>query len=246
MEERACKNCGKPVADKYCGHCGQKVITNRLTLIDSLSMLFSSVFSLERGFFFTTWELLKNPEEVTRAYINGITVRFFHPFRFIFVWASVSALLNVYFHSTDAVGEYFKMNENAPDLSWINQYMSLILMGTIPFMSLFSRLLYRKKDLNYTEHLVVNAYANGLSTAVGILGFGLYLFPNLIEIAISLSFLIMIGVTGYVYSRTFTENIILSMFKFILVYILVIISSSVLSGIVVLIYVVISKLLGIA
>jgi hypothetical protein len=64
-EKTLCKNCADPLHGAYCSNCGQKLITKRYTVLDSIHMVFNQVFNLERGIMFTLKELLVSPQKVT-------------------------------------------------------------------------------------------------------------------------------------------------------------------------------------
>jgi hypothetical protein len=103
--ETVCKSCSSNLNGTYCSICGQKVISKRFTLKKSVGWLFANIFNLEKGFLSTTWDLIKKPGKVVSNFLNGITVPYAHPFRFIFVWATVSTLIAVYTGAYDKMGE---------------------------------------------------------------------------------------------------------------------------------------------
>jgi len=237
MEEVTnCKNCDAKLTGPFCGNCGQKLITKRYTVFDSLNMLFNQVFNLDKGILFTLKELTINPQKVTLNYINGVTIKYFHPFRFLLVFASISAVLNYVFKSTDLVNEYFGMvQEDAEETKKIgdlvNQNLTLIILGAIPIISLFTKLFYRKKDFNYTEHLILNAYSNGLSSAFGLLTYIFYAIPSLVPVGIFFSSGLMFIVSAYIFSKTMKENYFLSFIKYFGAFLLSFIFIMVLSAI---------------
>jgi hypothetical protein len=228
-EKTLCKNCAEPLHGAYCSNCGQKLISKRYTVFDSIQMVFNQVFNLERGILFTLKELLVSPQKVTLDYINGVTIKYFHPFRFLLVFASISAVLNYYFQSIDMVKEYFGMvKEDAEDTKKVgdivNQNLTLIILAAIPIFSFFTKLFYRKRDFNYTEHLIINAYANGLASALGLITYIFYAIPPLVSIGILISSFLTFFVAGYVFSKTMNENYFLSLFKYLFAFSLSLIS----------------------
>ena len=228
-EKTLCKNCAEPLHGAYCSNCGQKLISKRYTVFDSIQMVFNQVFNLERGILFTLKELIVSPQKVTLDYINGVTIKYFHPFRFLLVFASISAVLNYYFQSIDMVKEYFGMvKEDAEDTKKVgdivNQNLTLIILAAIPIFSFFTKLFYRKRDFNYTEHLIINAYANGLASALGLITYIFYAIPPLVSIGILISSFLTFFVAGYVFSKTMNENYFLSLFKYLFAFSLSLIS----------------------
>ncbi|MEZ5056514.1 MAG: DUF3667 domain-containing protein [Saprospiraceae bacterium] len=90
-----CKNCGLPVEGDFCPNCGQKVIRKRLTVQNLLQETVNVVTNIEKGFWYTTHMLFKNPGELARNFLSGATVRIFNPFRFLIIWMSVMVFLNL-------------------------------------------------------------------------------------------------------------------------------------------------------
>ncbi|MGB3077308.1 MAG: hypothetical protein WBB36_18420, partial [Chitinophagales bacterium] len=66
-----CKNCGHPVKDLYCGHCGQKLILDRITFGYLWSELFHFFTHIEHGFIFTSFKMLTAPGKTVSAFIDG-------------------------------------------------------------------------------------------------------------------------------------------------------------------------------
>jgi len=240
-EKTLCKNCAEPLHGAYCSNCGQKLITKRYTVLDSIHMVFNQVFNLERGIMFTLKELLVSPQKVTLDYINGVTIKYFHPFRFLLVFASISAVLNYYFQSTDMVNEYFGLSGDQTEDTKkvgdiVNQNLTLIILAAIPIFSFFTKLFYRKRDFNYTEHLIINAYANGLITYI------FYAIPSLVSVGIFLSSFLTFFVAGYVFSKTMKENYFLSLFKYLFAFSLSLISLMFVGAIIGIAYKMITKI----
>jgi hypothetical protein len=224
----ACKNCETNFEGNYCPNCGQKFIERRFNMKDSLVWLFNSIFNLDRGFFHTSIQLIKQPGEVISKVLNGVTVRYTHPFRLLFIWATISTLLvvvfGVYDQTTDLVQdpnlteEQIRVQTQMKEL--MKKYLSFIIMLIVPMVSFFSWLFYRKLQLNYAEHLVINAYALAMTTFIGIpIIFAQYFF-HYTGIFTGISMFLNVALVAYVYSAFFKENYFASFFKFLLGFIL--------------------------
>ena len=252
-----CKNCENNYEGNFCPRCGQRYIEKRFTLKDSIVWLFSSVFNLERGFVPTTLQLITKPGVTIRNYLSGITVRYAHPFRFVFIWATISAILNVYFGffedsqemMSQTFGEEANYNEEQIEFTKksnevIRNYMSLVIMATIPFMSFFSYLLFKKKKYNYAEHLIVNAYANASSIVIGLPLLVFYFFTDNITLISTLSFSIGAFVMIRVYKFFFEVNGFIAFLKYVLTFAFTFLSASIIGVIVVIVIAIASKFLG--
>jgi hypothetical protein len=83
---RRCLNCGTPLSDVYCPHCGQKDIPKRQTLGELFSNFISSFWSYESKFFKTCQYLLFKPGFLATEYNAGRRERFYHPARmYVFI-----------------------------------------------------------------------------------------------------------------------------------------------------------------
>ena len=77
--------------------------------------MLTNIFNLEKGFLYTTWALIKTPGKVVSEYLSGITIPYAHPFRFIFVSATISTLIAVYTRVYDEIGKLTaEMNSDNP------------------------------------------------------------------------------------------------------------------------------------
>jgi DNA-directed RNA polymerase subunit RPC12/RpoP len=112
-----CKNCGTQLSeqDAYCSNCGQKIIKERYTVKRFWGELIRIITNVERGFWFTLKQMFVAPATVISNYLNGKTKPYYHPFRYIFIWASIAVVIGLYFHFYD------NSQDNFNDLLGINQ-----------------------------------------------------------------------------------------------------------------------------
>ena len=223
-ESVSCKNCGHQYNGFYCPQCGQKHITTRITVKESLKKWLGVIVNLEKGLWPTSWLMFKDPKKVINDYLNGITVPYSHPFRFLFLWLTVQVFLilssgvfdmtqgNFY---TEMQGQPQQMNEGQQKLlSGVKQYLQLFLVLSMPFLAMATKLFFRQRSLNFAEHLVVNSYAYGASLILSLLMIPFYYFAENHMVSLQL---IGMGVSiiymAYVYSSIFYENVFLVVFK---------------------------------
>lgn len=251
--EKICKNCEHHFEGQYCPNCGQKFIDQRLTLKESINWALNSIFNLDRGFLYTSLAVLRKPGTVIKDMLNGITIRYSHPFRFIFIWASLAAIFGVaagtYSDTSIAVNEAMGVNEeqlkNTKKIQeTIGSYMSFIIMAMIPFYSLGSYWLFKSKRFNYAEHLVINSYAFGSSTMLGIPFMIAYLFfPQLSFLNYS-GFIIGLIIISRAYAQVFDTNVFTATAKYLLSFIMSLIMSIIFGIIIMIIVLICMKLLG--
>lgn len=226
---KVCKNCQTEYQGNFCPNCGQKYIDRRFNLKDSILWFFNSIFNLDHGFLYTSKELLLHPGKVIHDVLNGITVRYTHPFRLLFIWATISTLmvisLGTFDESNETLSQGLQYSEaqlrmQAKINEIMKKYLSFFIMANVPLVSLFGLLLYRKKKLNFTEHMVVNSYGYVLTSAVGVLvTIGQY-FSHAPGIFIWISLATNLLVMAYVYQSTFKENYFISLLKYFVAFVL--------------------------
>ena len=165
---KQCKNCGHEYEGNFCPNCGQKYIDKRYNLKDSIVWFFNSIFNLDHGFLYTTKELVVKPGHVIRSVLNGITINYTHPFRLLFIWATINTLAVIFFGTFDEqtaeITNSFEYSEAQQKFqqevnAYMKKYLNFVIMLNIPFFSIFSGLLYRKRKFNFAEHLIINSYA---------------------------------------------------------------------------------------
>jgi Protein of unknown function (DUF3667) len=81
-----CLNCGTPLTDVFCPHCGQKDLPRRQTLRELFENFISSFWSYEGKFFRTTKYLITKPGFLAKEYNAGKRESFYHPARmYVFI-----------------------------------------------------------------------------------------------------------------------------------------------------------------
>ncbi len=209
-EAQSCKTCEASVAGMYCSQCGQKVILHRITVRHLLSDFFKQITNLDRGLWHTAVVLFRNPGKVVRDYACGRTVEYATPFRYVLIWVTLSFLLYFSLWKPEAqVAEMqAMMGAEMPTYQgfmeqWnkiVQDYSQLLALLLVPTNALCSWLLFRKKGLNYAEHLVGNAYFYGQVMVVSVL-----ITPVLAFVArdFTVAFLSSLGITFIYYVFAF-------------------------------------------
>ena len=96
-----CLNCGTPLRDSFCHHCGQKDIPQRQTLGELWTNFISSFWSYEGKFFLTTKYLVTRPGFLAMEYNKGKRESFYHPARMYVFISFVFFLIFFSFGNTD-------------------------------------------------------------------------------------------------------------------------------------------------
>lgn len=169
-----CKNCSVDVQSEfsYCPSCGGKIIRNRLTLKQLGQDLSYSVFNLDNTLFKTFRHLFSRPEEVVLGYISGVRKKYMNPTSYFAIAITLSGVLffvlrSVY-HIDLTPGSL--TNKDTPNMDFVFDYQGLLSYLMMPLYALMTWILFLdRKKLNYTEHLVANAYITGQVSFVQVL-----------------------------------------------------------------------------
>ena len=115
-------------------------------------------------------------------------------------------------------------------LEQIKKYLALILMVSIPFNSIGSFFVYKNKKFNFAEHLVINSFTYGFTILLGLPLVALFLIPNGIFIHSTVSTPVYFIGMIYIFTKFFKENVIISFFKVLLVFLVSLIFSMLFGG----------------
>ncbi len=168
-----CKNCTINLreGDKFCAHCGAKVIDQRLTIKHLAAESSAVFFNLDSNKPIKTFlDLFRRPEEVINGFIQGVRKKYINAFGYFTIALTFSGLFaflhrkwvpNLY--ENMVAGLYDTQTQTDFFISYMEtfyEYQSLVLLAMVPLLAFISKLVFFKdKRYNYTEHLVINTYA---------------------------------------------------------------------------------------
>lgn len=156
--ELQCRNCGKKVKEKhkFCPACGQSTRLKRIDIRDVWDMTIKKLLHADSTLLQLIIGLALRPGPMIREYMFGRRKKVYSPIKFLFYMAGISVF----------VTEYFRLFElmpggNNPASILIQRYNNLFVLVGVPVSGLFSWLLFRKKEFNFSEHLVFHAFLAG-------------------------------------------------------------------------------------
>ena len=161
-----CRNCDADitVGQAYCGICGQKCATTRLTMHEIGHNLLHTFVHVDRSILSLARMLLVRPGVVALYYVQGKRTRFFGPFAFLFVVvaAATAAIAFTGFRpvsssTASSVGDF------------VQTHVNLYMLAQVPLLAAFLRILDLRGDFIYAEHLVLAAYTSSMRIAFAIL-----------------------------------------------------------------------------
>lgn len=158
-----CKNCGNTLRSdfQYCPSCGAKIIRNRLTLKNIWQDLSFQVFNLDNTLLKTFRHLFPKPEVVINTFISGARKKYMNPVSYFAIAITVSGLLFYVLRNWYGVNltENAMNPEASSNMDFIFDYQGILSYLFVPIYALMTWILFLDiKKLNFTEHLVANAY----------------------------------------------------------------------------------------
>ncbi len=229
MEDPNCKNCGRPVAINYCANCGQRLITDRITVRYLAHQFYATITNVDRGFLFTLRKLFSGPEEVVLGYLGGRTRPYYPPLRYLVFMMAISVLLQLSFGIYDSQQKGFQnalggnLDEKTVAMQSavqeeVKKYLNLVVLLVIPFFALVSHWMYRKKGLNYAEHGVMNAYLFGQNALIGLpIMIPAAIFPSVIPYIPLIGFLFGAVYYTYATSRIMKVSLLIAFLKYLVI-----------------------------
>jgi hypothetical protein len=177
-----CKNCGEPVNENFCPNCGQSANTQDINFSFLIHKMLFGIFHVDKGIFYTVIELFKRPGHAIREYIEGKRIKYFNPFAFLFIFATIYAILIHYtskittidVFSTAFVETFEEVNYLGMAAQWIKSHYAYMILLFLPIFALASFLAFRKSKYNYAQHIVLSSYIMGQCFCISILMIPLY------------------------------------------------------------------------
>lgn len=235
-----CKTCDFQLEHeaKYCSNCGSKIVDERLSWKGTWEEFIGPFFNWENNFWRTFFGLFTNPKDVLEAYITGARKKYFQPFSYIILYATVAVFFYKFFpleiitdYSEGFTRELSTSNSSAkvPKFDMKNymeslmSYYNFFVLLLIPIYAFSSYIIYNKKGHNFFEHLVFNSY---IQTNLGFISLVLQvILINVLGMnfgVYSILFLfIFIFFTIYIFKKLYNQNLkqsILSGIKYILLF----------------------------
>lgn len=159
-----CLNCNTETSGKYCFNCGQKTSTTRFSFKEIFKNdIANQYYSIVNSpIFFTLKELATRPGHSVREYLLGKRVQHMNYMGLFILLTGIAVFLDKYAKVSMAditIGE----DNGAKEL--LNNYFTFIrdnpktyIFITIPIVSVFTFLLFKKSKFYFSEHLILNIY----------------------------------------------------------------------------------------
>ena len=154
-----CRNCdaGLAFGQVYCGICGQKYASGRLTLHEIGHDLLHALIHVDRSALSLVQMLLVCPGTVALNYVHGKRKRYFGPFSFlVIVVAAASAAI--------ALTGFRAVSANRANVvaDLLQAHLNVVMFAEVPLLAAYSRLFDVRGCFNFAEHLVLAAYTSSM------------------------------------------------------------------------------------
>jgi hypothetical protein len=133
------------------------VVKGRLTIREIGHDLIHAFTHADRSIFALIGGLLVRPGRVARDYVEGRRKRYFGPFAFLIISVGVASF------ATYVVGvEWFSPVPNETARAILGRHLNMVILVQVPLIATFCMAFFRGAKLNFSEHLVLAAYASGV------------------------------------------------------------------------------------
>lgn len=174
-----CCNCGYEGTGKYCAECGKPYEVKRLTVASILQEVAHLFTHLDRGFGYTLKQLAISPGRMQKDYIRGKRSVHQKPFSMFFICATLTGVA-IYWISKAYVTSH-NTTYDEMRLYFYSHYFVIFQSTLIPFYALVLWLLFRNKNFNYAEALVLFVYSFAFMLLLICLTNAINLVPNHIK-----------------------------------------------------------------
>ena len=201
-------------------------------------------FNLEKGLIFTFIAVLRRPLETVNTYLNKDRRKYSNPLQFILIAVGLYTAIISYHKGFQSFLDYTEA-ENKKNFALIEKqfsiqiaepiaqaqdiifsYQNVLYLLIIPAISLITYKLFSKK-YNYAENLAINAYIFGTSTWVAIILALLTLVAGYPIIVFASLSIISFAIITYLYKMVFETSWLKGLGTMMLVYILIMIITTI-------------------
>lgn len=156
-----CLNCEHDINGNFCANCGQKTDIHRINFKNFITHDFlHGLFHVEKGMLFTAKESLIRPGKAALDYIEGKRVRYYNVFYFILLLIGLNLFISNYYDQLVEIydGNSAKVVNDALGIKlkhFISDYAKILIFSFVPLFALNSFILFRKRKLNFSEHIII-------------------------------------------------------------------------------------------
>jgi Protein of unknown function (DUF3667) len=226
-----CKSCGAALSAGYlfCPDCGETAHPHRLDIKHVFHEFIHAFLHADKGIFLLVKELALHPGKAALKYAEGSRKKYFNPVSFLLITGGISFFLRYKLGFKGVIGSkkiIFFLGE------FLHQYTTLIIILTIPLLSVYSWLFFKSSGKNYAENMVMNMYMMGEYHLFNIILLILpsYFFPQLNSVFTVAALLAMFVYYYFTCIYFFKQTTAVTLFKIIAVELLYVLTFGLLMG----------------
>jgi len=157
MNNLECLNCNEATERNFCSNCGQKTDTHRITLKHFLFHdILHGVWHMDKGILFTLKQALFRPGKAALDYIDGKRIQYYNVFYLILLLTALGIFIeNIYAMAITNYVSYIEPTEPNATLDFLGKYVKFFLLLAIPAYAFNNFILFNRKKLLYSEHLII-------------------------------------------------------------------------------------------
>ena len=150
-----CSNCSNEGTGDYCSACGHAYVVKRITIVSILHEVAHIFTHFEKGFGYTFKQLATRPGRMQKDYLAGNRKKQQKPFSMFFVCATLAGF--AFYWTNQSSTQTTHIEEVTQEFS--KHYYVILQSVLLPFYTLVTWLLFRGKNFNYAEALVLFVYS---------------------------------------------------------------------------------------
>ncbi len=198
----ACLNCGGPLTDRFCAHCGQAADTHRITLEHWLHDIPHSIWHVDKGLPYTLGQMLRRPGPTLKRYLAGQRAPFFRPLTMLLL---ITGLMTFFYVMFD-LRPYNASDASLPPvlnairdrfIHFFTRYINWFTVALLPMSALLLKWGMRRSQLNYAECLTVATFVTAASHFISLVALPLLYFMNGTENGQFLMSIVMVVTMAY-------------------------------------------------
>ena len=159
--------CSDPSGSNFCPGCGAPSRPERINRHYVWHELQHGILHLEKGFLYTTKELLIRPGATVRSFLAGDRKKHYKPIAYVIISSVIFSLVNHWLKtSAPALAPEAAVN---PVMHWVTENYNISNLVEIVFIALLLLLIFRRTRINYLENFVLCSYLTGVGMLFGTL-----------------------------------------------------------------------------
>lgn len=158
-----CQTCHTPISSNFCPDCGRALIIKKINLSYFIHE-FEHIIHFEKGVFFTFREMLLRPGKSVNEYLTYHREKYMKPMFFLIITSLVYSVTSHYFELDESSSSPIQTKSHLVKIfDWVSNHYGYANLIMSIFIAIWIKLLFRKREFNYFEILVLLCYIMGVS-----------------------------------------------------------------------------------